>query len=138
MTHAYGSHARFGAPQEFAGQLLFDDVALRSSLASLRELEFLRVPGLLGGPAFSLTRFSRLRCLNLVLLSIYRYIHGAAHCEPMSRHWVTLMPSLAAVVSLVHRLRGDPMLIAGLACWEVCAVDHEAAGDAVLATPPAV
>ena len=52
--------------QEFAGQLLFDQATLRASLSSLRELAFLRVPALLGGPAFSLTRFSRLRRLNLV------------------------------------------------------------------------
>lgn len=54
------------AVQEFAGQLLFDRATLRSSVASLRELALLRVPGLLGGPAFSLNRFSRLRRLNLV------------------------------------------------------------------------
>jgi hypothetical protein len=52
--------------QEFAGQLLFDEATLRSSVSSLRELAFLRVPALLGGPAFSLNRFSRLRCLSLV------------------------------------------------------------------------
>ena len=78
------------APQEFAGQLLFDDATLRSSLASLRELEFLRVPGLLGGPAFSLTRFSRLRRLNLVPPSLRNLRHCAAHCEFM------LAPSLCS------------------------------------------
>ena len=67
LAMVYGSSMMTTAPpQEFAGQLLFDDATLRSSVACLRELEFLRVPALLGGPAFSLTRFSRLRRLNLV------------------------------------------------------------------------
>jgi len=97
----------FAAPQEFAGQLLFDDATLRSSVTSLRELEFLRVPGLLGGPAFSLTRFSRLRCLNLV--------------RPLP----------------IHLCRSSPTKVAGIWCCVPCGpLQRRMANDSAIVRSP--